>query len=51
MRSRKKDTQGSEITKGDHEPSLKGTFASVLLLGLFLVVSWVAIFILFLARQ
>lgn len=51
MSSRKKHAQGSEISETDHEPSLKGTFASVLLLGLFLVISWVAVFILFLDRQ
>lgn len=34
----------------DKEPSLKGTFTSVMLLGLFLVVSWVGVFILFLNR-
>lgn len=51
MSSRKKDAQGSEINKTDHEPSLNGTFASVLLLGFFLVISWVAVFILFLSRQ
>ncbi|SDD31813.1 hypothetical protein SAMN02799630_02721 [Paenibacillus sp. UNCCL117] len=32
------------------EPVLSGTFASVMLLGLFLVLSWVGIFILFLVR-
>ncbi|MNH98755.1 hypothetical protein D3C73_515020 [compost metagenome] len=33
------------------EPSLKGTFAAVMLLGGFLLISWLAVFILFLARQ
>ncbi|WP_159881016.1 cytochrome c oxidase subunit 2A [Paenibacillus puerhi] len=33
-----------------NEPVLKGTFAAVMLLGLFLVVSWVGIFLLFIAR-
>ncbi|MEK8127584.1 cytochrome c oxidase subunit 2A [Paenibacillus filicis] len=33
-----------------NEPVLKGAFASVMLLGLFLVISWVGVFLLFLAR-
>ncbi|MDD9266774.1 cytochrome c oxidase subunit 2A [Paenibacillus sp. GCM10023248] len=37
--------------KADQEPALKGTFAAVMLLGAFLAISWVAVFILFLARQ
>ncbi|TVY09521.1 cytochrome c oxidase subunit 2A [Paenibacillus cremeus] len=37
--------------KSEQEPALKGTFASVLLLGAFVVVTWVAVFVLFLARQ
>ncbi|WP_019532887.1 cytochrome c oxidase subunit 2A [Paenibacillus ginsengihumi] len=32
------------------EPVLKGTFASVMLLGLFLLLSWIAVFALFIAR-
>ncbi|MEW9702193.1 cytochrome c oxidase subunit 2A [Paenibacillus sp. SI8] len=37
--------------KDDKEPALKGTFAAVMLLGAFLVISWVAVFVLFLVRQ
>nr|WP_209971676.1 cytochrome c oxidase subunit 2A [Paenibacillus eucommiae] len=33
------------------DPPLRGTFASVLLLGAFLAVTWFAVFILFLSRQ
>ncbi|SHF55556.1 cytochrome C oxidase subunit II [Ornithinibacillus halophilus] len=32
------------------EPNLKGTFVSVMLLGAFLVLSWVGVFILFIGR-
>ncbi|MFH5181659.1 cytochrome c oxidase subunit 2A [Paenibacillus sp. TAB 01] len=33
------------------EPALRGTFASVMLLGAFIVVTWAAVFVLFLVRQ
>ncbi|MDT9723466.1 cytochrome c oxidase subunit 2A [Xylanibacillus composti] len=33
------------------EPTLKGTFVSVMILGGFLAVSWLLVFFLFLARQ
>jgi|GEM_PF-3911335 len=33
------------------EPALKGTFAAVLLLGGFLAMTWLAVFLLFLSRQ
>ncbi|NOU89730.1 cytochrome c oxidase subunit 2A [Paenibacillus sp. LMG 31460] len=39
------------INKADQEPVLKGTFASVMLLGAFLAITWVAVFLLFLYRQ
>ncbi|UUZ85017.1 cytochrome c oxidase subunit 2A [Paenibacillus sp. P26] len=32
------------------EPSLKGTFASVLLLGAFVAATWVLVFVLFISR-
>ncbi|WP_245954287.1 cytochrome c oxidase subunit 2A [Paenibacillus flagellatus] len=35
----------------DAEPSLKGTFASVMLLGGFLLVTWLAVFALYLIRN
>lgn len=33
------------------EPSLKGTFVSVMLLAAFILVSWLGVFFLFLARH
>ncbi|TMV47636.1 cytochrome c oxidase subunit 2A [Paenibacillus mesophilus] len=38
---------------GEHgsEPSLKGTFAAVMLLGAFLLVSWLGVFVLYMARN
>lgn len=38
-------------SKADKEPALNGTFAAVLLLGTFLAISWLAVFLLFLYRQ
>ncbi|MBM4762068.1 cytochrome c oxidase subunit 2A [Bacillus sp. B15-48] len=37
-------------TKVEDQNSLKGTLASVFLLGFFLIVTWVGVFILFLNR-
>ncbi|MGO4495602.1 cytochrome c oxidase subunit 2A [Paenibacillus sp. 2RAB27] len=51
MKSHYKQAQVSERTEHKPEPSLLGTFASVLLVGLFLVISWVAVFLLFISRQ
>ncbi|WP_085992067.1 cytochrome c oxidase subunit 2A [Oceanobacillus senegalensis] len=34
----------------EKEPNLKGTLTSVTFVGLFIVVSWVAVFMLFLSR-
>ncbi len=34
-----------------NEPFLKGTFASVLILGAFILVSWLGVFLLYLARN
>jgi hypothetical protein len=39
------------IKEEDKEPALNGTFAAVMLLGAFLAISWLAVFILFLFRQ
>lgn len=33
------------------EPALKGTFVSVLLLGLFIAVTWIGVFALFIVRN
>ncbi|WP_020619603.1 cytochrome c oxidase subunit 2A [Paenibacillus daejeonensis] len=41
---------GKEGKYKDKEPTLKGTFASVLLLALFIVVTWLGVFVLFIAR-
>jgi len=44
-------TEAPGSRQGETEPSLRGTFAAVLLLGVFLAVSWVAVFVLFISRQ
>ncbi|GGA09274.1 hypothetical protein GCM10008018_63630 [Paenibacillus marchantiophytorum] len=51
MDSRNNDVIDKERKHTEQEPILRGTFASVLLLGLFLLVSWVIIFVLFISRQ
>ncbi|WP_082595962.1 cytochrome c oxidase subunit 2A [Paenibacillus sp. Soil750] len=51
MNGHHKHTHASERTEHKPEPSLRGTFASVLVVGLFLVISWVAVFLLFISRQ
>jgi|GEM_PF-837475 hypothetical protein len=33
------------------EPGLSGTFASVLILGAFIAISWIGVFVLFIARN
>ncbi len=33
------------------EPALKGTFASVMLLGAFIVLTWIGVFALYMARN
>lgn len=38
-------------TKKHEEVSLKGTFVSVMLLGGFLALTWLAVFVLFIARN
>lgn len=42
---------GKNVTSHSKEPSLKGTFTAVMLLGGFIVVSWVLVFALFLSRN
>ncbi|WP_027091311.1 hypothetical protein [Cohnella thermotolerans] len=42
---------GGEKPANAGEPSLKGTFASVMLLGAFLVVTWVSVFVLYVHRN
>lgn len=41
----------AKIKSSAQEPSLKGAFAAVLMLGGFLALTWVAVFVLYLARQ
>lgn len=41
----------AEAPKKTEEPSLKGAFASVMLLGGFLVIVWVLVFALFMVRN
>lgn len=47
MLDRKQQEDGKKHT----EVSLKGTFASVMLLGAFLALTWVAVFVLYISRQ
>ncbi len=35
----------------EQEPALRGTFASVMLLGAFIAVSWIGVFVLFIHRN
>ncbi|MBP2078287.1 cytochrome c oxidase subunit 2A [Oceanobacillus polygoni] len=41
---------GKTHTNVDKEPNLKGTLISVGVLGLFIIISWVAVFAIFLSR-
>ncbi len=43
--------RGKPDRRDSNEPSLKGTFVSVMLLGAFLAVTWFSIFMLFMVRQ
>lgn len=38
-------------SNGNEEPYLKGTFVSVMLLGSFLALSWLAVFFLYISRN
>ncbi|SET31716.1 Cytochrome c oxidase subunit IIa family protein [Salinibacillus kushneri] len=40
----------NESKQTDEEPNLKGTFASVMILGAFIIVSWISVFILYMYR-
>lgn len=42
--------QKSNYNRKKSDPNLKGTFISVLLLGVFLIVSWVGVYVLFIIR-
>jgi hypothetical protein len=50
-KSASNDTNKDRAGKQGSEPSLKGTFAAVMLLGAFLLVSWLGVFILYMARN
>ncbi|MFC0297235.1 cytochrome c oxidase subunit 2A [Geobacillus jurassicus] len=45
-----KPTTAVRQTKKDEEPALKGTLASVFLLGFFIIFAWVSVYFLFLHR-
>jgi hypothetical protein len=45
------DTERKIVKSMNQEPSLKGTFVSVLLLGGFIAISWIGVFALFIARN
>lgn len=45
------ETAAAQTETRHEEPALKGTFVSVLLLGGFLAITWLAVFLLFMARQ
>jgi hypothetical protein len=47
----KKEKDLRTATPQHQEPELKGTFASVMLLGLFLVLTWVGAYVLFISRM
>ncbi|OKO92344.1 hypothetical protein BRO54_2400 [Geobacillus proteiniphilus] len=45
-----KAAEAARQTKKEKEPALKGTLASVFLLGFFIIFSWVSVYFLFLHR-
>lgn len=49
----RKKTMASDEAKanGNEEPSLKGAFVSVMLLGSFIALSWLAVFLLYISRN
>ncbi|AFC32809.1 hypothetical protein PM3016_6168 [Paenibacillus mucilaginosus 3016] len=50
----KKEQTGPAAEQGNREhrePSLRGTFTAVMLLGLFLIVTWAGVFMLFMNRN
>ncbi|WP_306438795.1 cytochrome c oxidase subunit 2A [Longirhabdus pacifica] len=52
MKTEKEVVRLKDNKKTKHEEvNLKGTFASVMLLGGFLIITWLAVFILFLVRN
>ncbi|MFD2045824.1 cytochrome c oxidase subunit 2A [Ornithinibacillus salinisoli] len=50
MSGRLQENKQQEATRKKENPSLKGTFISVMLLGAFLILTWVGAFTLFLSR-
>jgi len=49
--TKERQTEIEAVGKREEESSLKGTFMSVMLLGAFILISWVAVFLLFIERQ
>ncbi|KJE28244.1 cytochrome c oxidase subunit 2A [Geobacillus thermoleovorans] len=45
-----KTAEAARQTKQEKEPALKGTLASVFLLGFFIIFAWVSVYLLFLHR-
>lgn len=48
--AKRQESIEKKIETGEEEESLKGTFISVMLLGGFLIVTWVGVLILYLIR-
>lgn len=46
-----KTNKTTPVHNQEHEPKLKGTFAAVMILGGFLLITWLGVFALFLARN
>lgn len=49
--ARSRETEAASKSRQQDETPLKGTFASVMLLGAFLLASWVSVFILYVHRK
>lgn len=49
--TRRVEERANDRTERSTEPSLKGTFASVMLLGAFFIAAWFGVFALYLARN
>lgn len=48
---RKAQASHTKVEREGQDSDLRGTFAAVMLLGGFLAVTWIAVFILFMSRQ
>lgn len=49
--SKEKKSDTNQRLKTDEQTSLKGTLASVFILGIFILISWVSVFYLFINRN